>query len=61
MSIKVMINYKSGRQVEMEVESFKIDRDANGLKEFTWNMSAGSRVNPLFLNLNEVESVWEVW
>lgn len=56
--MKLQINYKSGRSVQVEVDGFKVEEFPSGAKKFTWVTDMHPR--PLCFGANEIESVWEI-
>lgn len=54
--IVVQVNYKSGNSQRFFVDKFQIKWGST--KEVTWNSISHCR--PLFLNIDEIESVWQV-
>ena len=54
--IVVQVNYKSGNSQRFFVDNFHIKWGS--IKEVTWNSISHCR--PLFLNLDEIESVWQI-
>lgn len=52
----VLVNYKSGRQVEFECDKFDITGQGG---RFSWTPAEDSEVVPIWLNIAEVESVWQ--
>lgn len=60
MSSTVRINYVSGHSVTMEVEDFNIEWGKDGRKA-DWTLAPETAtMRPLMINLDAIESVWEV-
>ncbi len=53
---KVLVIYKSGARVEFKCSEFSI-KVGGGTRSATWK---DAKPNPLFLNVDDIESVWEV-
>jgi hypothetical protein len=56
---KVRINYKSGHSEEMEVLEFDFTSGSEGRK-VNWKQPEGTVIRPLFVNVSDIESVWQV-
>lgn len=54
----VRINYKSGISEYMKVTDFKWSKK-NGVMEVNWTLHETAVARPLFLNLDEIESIWQ--
>lgn len=56
---KVQVNYKSGTSVTMEVTKFtvKVGPSSTAVE---WTLAENARLKPLYFNMDEVESIWEV-
>lgn len=57
--VKIQINYVSGQSVVMEVEDFSVKKNNLGT-EVTWKLNDESTMRPLLINVDAIESVWEV-
>lgn len=56
----VQINYKSGQSVTMTADEFSVTKDSTGAAHIEWKLGDKPTMRPLFMNLGEIESVWEV-
>jgi hypothetical protein len=55
---KVQVNYKSGISIVFECDKFTAKRNlASGLSEVEW---ANAVPDPLFINIDEIESIWQL-
>jgi hypothetical protein len=54
---KVVIRYKSGIEVNVTVTKFTAFLQNGILESVTYK---GMTPNPLFINVNEIESIWEI-
>lgn len=54
--IIIQVNYKSGNSQRFFVDKFDVRWGSN--KEMSWNSISSLR--PLLLNIDEVESVWQI-
>jgi hypothetical protein len=58
-ALKVRINYKSGISEEFWAWKLEITRNPNGgISEIKWEFV--SNIKPTFINVEEIESVWQV-
>lgn len=55
----IQINYKSGQSVTMTDSEFTVKRSNLGV-EMVWERGPKEKMHALYLNADEVESVWEV-
>lgn len=55
---KIRINYKSGHSEEMEALKFEGETGPN--LKFEWTQPEGTVIRPIYMNMDEVESVWQV-
>lgn len=55
---KVQINYKSGNSMVLVCRDFHVSIK-NGAKNFTWT-PVNSNKTVMWMNLDEVESVWQL-
>ena len=55
----VRINYKSGHSEEFPVMEFTFTVDGNNDRKATWQPVDGGQ-RPIFMNLDEIESIWQV-
>ncbi|OMC55421.1 hypothetical protein A5747_13610 [Mycobacterium sp. IS-836] len=52
----VQINYRSGKSMVVSCESFKFKYNGSGLTSAEWE---GMNPDPLYLNLDDIESIWQ--
>ncbi len=57
---KVKINYKSGISEVLHCTKFKVKRDGSGMSVEYDVLTSGKRSNPLFMNVDEIESIYQV-
>jgi hypothetical protein len=55
---KIRLSYKSGNTIDVWAWKFKVKINSDGSKKCDWVMAAGNL--PLYLNLSEVESIWQI-
>lgn len=54
---KVQINYKSGTSMVVECEDFGLKRIGGDLTSVNWD---SCKPNPMFIGVDDIESVWEL-
>lgn len=59
MSAKVQINYVSGHKEVMDVEEFTVTVKNSG-REINWKLADNAKLKPLLLNVDAIESIWEI-
>jgi hypothetical protein len=57
MSDKVLIRYKSGQSQTVTCDGMTVKKSGGKIVEMNWN---NMQPNPLFINLDDIESVWEL-
>lgn len=57
---RVLIIYKSGVTVIMKCTVFTAKRTAVGTLEFEWEGLSASNTRPLLMNIENIESVWQL-
>lgn len=59
--LNLHINYKSGRSVTLRVTDWKLttNRMTGEITEFSWTLHGSSKVKPIHLNLDEIESIYK--
>lgn len=55
----VRINYKSGHSETMKVKSFSWKKE-NGVMSVNWELYDPFCPVPIFMNVNEIESIWQI-
>ncbi len=57
---KVRILFKNGKTIEVEVENMKVNKDNlnNDLTGISWK--GAKNINPMYIRLDEVVSIFEV-
>ncbi len=56
---EVHITYKSGKTLVMHTTDFKIATTRSGELSVTWGRSKRGTLRPMFINPDEIESVWQ--
>jgi hypothetical protein len=56
---KIRINYKSGHSEEMEVISFDFEK-TGATVSLQWEQPKGTIIRPIHINVEEIESIWQV-
>jgi hypothetical protein len=59
--MKLKVNYKSGHAETFEVSEYDFAKRTDGSMNFSWKQDKKcSPGYPVFLNLEEVESIWNI-
>jgi hypothetical protein len=55
--VKVQINYKSGQSIIVKVEKLEVSRRGGTLDSIKWD---GIAPEPLFMGIDDIESIWQL-